>query len=137
MIFVDTSAWIFLFDQRRGGKESVEARNFYQQNKELLAVTDLIIEETHKWLVHHSFPKEKALEILKKFVEEEFAEIFPIENIDRTTAYLISKKFTDQNISYTDALTVAMMRRTKTREIFSFDTHFDLFPGIVRIPRDT
>ena len=60
MILVDTAAWIFLFDQRRGGKEAKLAYEFYQHNKEPLVVTDLIIEETHKWLTHHAFPKEKA-----------------------------------------------------------------------------
>ena len=134
MIFVDTSALIFLFDQRRGGPEAIQARNFYQQNKEPLVVTDLIVEETHKWLTHHAFPREKALEILKKFVDQDFAEILPIESMDRTTACLLSKKYLDQNISYTDTLTVAMMKRMRVTEIFSFDAHFDLFPGITRAP---
>lgn len=134
MIFVDTSAWIFLFDQRRGGLEAVQARHFYQRNKEPLVVTDLIVEETHKWLIHHAFPKESAIEILKKFVDQEFAKILPIESIDRTTACLFSRKYLDQGISYTDALTVAMMKRIKVKEIFSFDAHFDLFPGISRVP---
>lgn len=134
MIFVDTSAWIFLFDQRRGGQEAMQARYFYQLNKEPLAVTDLIVEETHKWLIHHAFPKERAIEILKKFVDQDFAEILPIESIDRSTACLLSRKYMDQNISYTDALTVAMMKRMKLKEVFSFDAHFDLFPGITRVP---
>lgn len=134
MILVDTSAWIFLFDQRRGGKESLQAREFFQSNKKPLAVTDLIIEETHKWLVHHAFPREKALEILKKFVDQDFAEIVPIEAIDRTAAYFLSKKFMDQNLSYTDAITVSIMKRMKLKEVFSFDAHFDLFPGIKRVP---
>ncbi len=134
MILVDTSAWIFLFDQRRGGPEAIQASHFYRQNKEPLAVTDLIVEETHKWLVHHGFPKERGLEILKGFVDRDFAEILPIEDTDRTTAYLLSKKYQDQNISYTDALSVAIMKRVKLKEIFSFDAHFDLFPGISRVP---
>jgi predicted nucleic acid-binding protein len=134
MIIVDTSAWIFLFDQRRGGQEAIQARQFYQRNKEPLAVTDLIVEETHKWLIHHAFPKEKAMEILKKFVDQEFAEILSIESIDRATACHLSKKYLDQNISYTDSLTAAMMKRMKLKEVFSFDSHFDLFPGITRVP---
>jgi hypothetical protein len=134
MILVDTSAWIFLFDQRRGGKESKEAALYFQKNTRPLAVTDLIIEETHKWLVHHAFPREKAMIILKKFIDQHFAEIIPIENIDRTTACFLCKKFIDQNVSYTDALSVAVMKRLQLKEVFSFDHHFNLFPGICRVP---
>ncbi len=125
MIFVDTSAWIFLFDHRRGGVESKLALEFFQRNTEPLAVTDLTIEETHKWLTHHGFPREKALKILGDFVEHTLAKIITI---------LISKKYLDQGLSYTDAITVAVMKRMKVREIFSFDAHFDLFPGIKRVP---
>ena len=134
MIFVDTSAWIFLFDGRRGGKEAVQAQEFYQRIKDPLVVTDLIIEETHKWLTHHAFSNQKALKILEGFVDQNFAKIIAIENIDRTLAYLSTKKYLDQGLSYTDAVTVAVMKRLKIRDVFSFDAHFDLFPGIARVP---
>ena len=136
MIFVDTSAWLFLFDQRRGGPESPLAREFYKRNNQPFAVHDLIIEETHKWLMHHAFPKEKALQILMGFIDQNFAEIIPIENIDRMTAGHLSKKYLDQNLSYTDAMTVAIMKRLKMTEIFSFDSHFDLFPAVTRVPKN-
>lgn len=134
MIFVDTSAWIFLFDQRRGGKEAISAQEFYQRNTRPLVVTDLILEETHKWLVHHAFPKERALRILQEFINESFAKIVLMENTDRTAAIQFIHKYLDQGLSYTDAVTIAMMKRLKVKEIFSFDAHFDLFPGIVRVP---
>jgi len=89
---------------------------------------------THKWLTHHGYPKEKALQILGDFVEQTLAKIITIEEVDRTNAHLFCKKYIDQNLSYTDAITVAVMKRMKAKEIFSFDTHFDLFPGIKRVP---
>src|SRR5437870_2606498 len=100
MILVDTSAWIYLFDQRRGGKEAALALEFYHSNGKSLAITDLIIEETHKWLIHHAFPKEKALQILKEFINENFAEIITIENIDRIHALQFIQKYLDQGLSY-------------------------------------
>lgn len=134
MILVDTSAWIYLFDRRRGGKDSVLAVEFYQRNKKPLAVTDLIIEETHKWLSHHGFPNEKALRILEEFVDQNFAKIISIEDLDRTNACILCKKFLDQGLSYTDAITISIIKRLKLKEVFSFDCHFDLIPTISRVP---
>lgn len=134
MIFVDTSAWIYLFDKRRGGKEAFAAEKFYKQNNETLVITDLIIEETHRWLIHHSFSEKKALEILHEFTNEHLATIVPIENIDRLNAYQSTYKYSDQQLSFTDAISVAIMRRLKIKEIFSFDSHFDLFRDISRLP---
>lgn len=134
MIFVDTSAWIYLFDQRRGGREAVLASEFYLSNKKSLAITDLILEETHKWLIHHAFPKEKAPKILKEFVNENFAKIITIENNDRIDASQLLHKYLDQGLSFTDAITVSVMKRIKVKEVFTFDAHFDLFPAIKRVP---
>lgn len=133
MIFVDTSAWIFLFDERQQSKEAKQANTFYRENTKLCVVNDLIIEETHKWLVHHAYKKEKASKILEEFVEQNFAKIIPIENSDRAAACFIVQKYLDKSLSYTEAITAVMMKRTKIKEIFSFDTHFDLFPGITRV----
>lgn len=132
MIFVDTSAWICLFDKK--GKLAVSAEHFFFSNKELLAVTDLIIEETHKWLVQHHFPSVKVLQILNNFVSQKFAKIVGIEDQDRTEALHLVQKYLDQNLSYTDAMTVTLMKKLRIRKVFSFDKHFDLFRGIERVP---
>lgn len=133
MIIVDTCAWIYLFDKKSTGKCSIEAKQFYTSNKEPLVVTDLIIEETHKWLVHHQFPPQNALKILNGFVTQEFAQIIPIDENDRVEASKLVEKYLDQQFSYTDAITVATMRRAHIKKIFSFDSDFDLIRGIERV----
>lgn len=133
MIIVDTSAWIYLFDNKSTGT-SKKAKQFYSLNRDTLAVTDLIIEETHKWLVHHAFPPISAMQLLSKFVSQEFAQIISIEDSDRIEASKIVEKYLDQQISFTDAITVALMKRLRIKKVFSFDRHFDLFRGIERLP---
>lgn len=135
MIIVDTSAWIYLFNNRSTGKSSIEAKEFYAANKEPLAITDLIIEETHKWLVHHHFPPKNAHKILQSFVFQEFAEIIPFDEKDRFEASKLVEKYLDQQLSYTDAMTFVMMKRLHIKKIFSFDGDFDLFSGIERVPK--
>ena len=134
MIIVDTCSWIYLFEKKSVGKCSAEAKHFYASNKEPLAITDLIIEETHKWLVHHQFPPKNALSILSGFVSQEFAQIIPIDEKDRVEASKLVEKFLDQQLSYTDAVTVAVMKRVHIKKIFSFDRDFDLIRGIERVP---
>lgn len=133
MIIVDTSAWIFLFENKVN-KNSIKAKKFYDTICEPLVVTDLIIEETHKWLIHHGFPRKKASAILDKFVHQEIAKILSIDFQDRIEAAKLVKKFQDQALSYTDALSVVIMKKNRIKKIFSFDTDFDLFPGIERLP---
>lgn len=135
MIIVDTSAWIFLFQKKSSGENSQKAKEFYQRNRKTLAVTDLIIEETHKWLVHHGHPQKLAIQILNTFVTEELANILPIHPEDRVVAKNLVEKYLDHSLSFTDALTVVLMKRHQIKEIFSFDSDFDLFRGITRLPR--
>ena len=133
MIIVDTSAWIFLFENKKN-ENSVKAKNFYAAIREPLAVTDLIIEETHKWLIHHGFPEKTAAQVLNKFVHQELAKILEIESRDRVEAAKFIEKYHDQSLSYTDALSVVVMKRNRIKTIFSFDSDFDLFHGIQRVP---
>lgn len=135
MIIVDTSAWIFFFDERKGGSEAECLSQFLQKCPYKLLTTDLIIEETHKWLVHHSYNPKRAAEILDQFNQGLLAQIIPIEKVDRMHAVQIVKKYVDQKLSYTDALTVAMLKRMKLKQVCTFDSHFDLFPGVERVPR--
>lgn len=134
MILVDTGAWIYLFEKKPNEINSLKAREFFQNNHEILAITDLIIEETHKWLIQHNFSPKTALQILHGFVHQEFAKILPLEPEDRFEAKKLVEKYLDQSLSYTDAVSVVVMKRTRIKKIFSFDSDFDLFKGIERIP---
>lgn len=134
MIIVDTSAWLCLFDKNAIGTESKLAKQYYESNKDTLLVTDLIIEETHKWLVHHAFPPKNAWVILDAFISQKFAQIVPIEENDRREANKLVEKYLDQQLSFTDSITVAIMRRLRLKKVFSFDRHFDLFKGVERLP---
>ncbi len=134
MIFVDTSAWIFLVDDRQDSTLSKQAKRFANSCRSKFCTSDLVVAETHKWLVQKGRPKSLALQTLQLFVNQELAELLPIQEQDRAHALQIVAKYVDQKLSYVDALSIAQMRRTKTRQIFSFDKHFLLFPDIERLP---
>lgn len=135
MIIVDTSAWIYLFQKKQSGVQQRQAKEFYHSIEEPLFVTDLIIEETHKWLVHHGNPPTQCLEIAKGFINQQFAQIIPLDDADRFQSLIWVEKYLDHNLSYTDAITIAVMKRLGIRKIFTFDHHFDLIKGIEKVPR--
>ena len=101
---------------------------------EKLVVTDLIIEETHKWLVHHGNNQKYAVQILDGFVTEKFAQILFILPQDRIDAKKLVEKYLDHSLSYTDAMSVIIMKRYNIKKIFSFDSDFELMRGIERVP---
>ncbi len=59
-------------------------------------------------------------------------EVFPIElpNVERAKGILLAT----EGLSARDALHLAVMERRKIQTIMSFDTGFDSFPGISRLP---
>ncbi len=134
MIFVDTVAWLYLFDQNQSGVECQQAREFLDSVAEALCTSDLVIAETYKWLLHHNRPSLTAERVLSKLVMQEIAVILPIEQQDRGEALTIARKYSDQKLSYEDAVTVALTRRFGVRKVFSFDRHFLMFPEIERVP---
>jgi predicted nucleic acid-binding protein len=58
--------------------------------------------------------------------------IYSNENVE-TEAEGILAKFTDQNFSYTDAVSFVIMKRQKIRKAFCFDKHF-VTAGFTIIP---
>lgn len=134
MVIVDTSAWIHWFNRNDTSNSAKAIVKYLENCRNELVTTDLIIEETHKWLIHHSHNPPLACDILYRFNQREIADIIPIEDNDRTNAVAIVRKYMDQKVSYTDAITVVIVKRLKLKYVCSADSHFDLFPGIQRVP---
>ncbi len=59
-------------------------------------------------------------------------EVFPIElpNVERAKGIILAT----EGLSARDALHLAVMERRKIQTLMSFDTGFDSFPGISRLP---
>jgi predicted nucleic acid-binding protein len=53
MIFIDTGVWLYLFDERQDSAQREKAIAFAASIEEPVCTSDLIIAESHKWLIHH------------------------------------------------------------------------------------
>lgn len=133
MIFVDTVAWIALFDAE-ASPLSESAREFVATIEEPLATSDLVIAEVHKWLVYHGKSQALATKAIQSLVEQSACQVLDIQTDDRQNAFIIHRRYSDQLLSLTTAMSVALMRRYQIAKVFSFNKHFLLFPDLIRVP---
>jgi predicted nucleic acid-binding protein len=132
-IFVDTSAWVALAD--KDDSHHRDAASSYPsifKNHKSLVTSNLIIAETYILLLKELRHK-AAIEFLERIkASPRILRIYSNENVE-TEAEGILAKFTDQDFSYTDAVSFVMMKRQKIRKAFCFDRHF-VTAGFINIP---
>jgi len=132
-IFVDTSAWIAIINLR--DKYHLAAKEFYGDvlaQKRRLLISNLVVSETYTNLVrklgHH-----KAIFFLSMIEQSPSVQcIWPGEEID-TRARGILRRYDDQDFSYADAVSFALMKQWNLTEAFTFDHHFAVV-GFVQLP---
>ena len=132
-IFVDTSAWVALAD--RDDNHHKSAASVYPsllKTYKKLITSNLIVAETYililKELGHHA-----ALIFLEKLkASPRILKIYSNEQME-TEAGEILAKYSDQDFSYTDAVSFVIMKRQEIKKVFCFDKHF-VTAGFASIP---
>jgi hypothetical protein len=132
-ILVDASAWIALTD--RGDKYHRQARDAYPlilREYRVLVTTNLIVAESHVTILHaagyHCAIRfldtiRESTRILKVYSDEEL----------ESEAEDILRQYSDQDFSFADAVSFALMRKRGIKEAFAFDRHF-LTAGFALVP---
>jgi len=123
-VFIDTSAWYALKN-----KKDVHHQNAIQffQNKSCKAVcytSDYVIDEaitlTRVRLKNHQV----AVTLADELLSEKAAKIIFVAPEFLSGALDIFRRFKDQNFSFTDCSSFAIMERLGIEEALAFDTHF-------------
>ena len=132
-IFVDTSAWVALAD--KDDVHHIDAASIYPsllKTQKGLITSNLVIAEAyililkelgHPAAIHFLGRLKASPRILRIFSNEE----------TESEAETILKRYSDQEFSYTDAVSFVIMKRQNLRKAFSFDKHF-VTAGFVNIP---
>ena len=123
-IFVDTSSWIAVSD--RGEANHTKAVHIFRQlmnRRGLLVTTNLVIAEAHI-LLRRRLGQSAAMAFLDSLHQSAHVEIVYPGMEHELEAIRILKQFQDQDFSLTDAISFAVMRKSKITEAFSFDHHF-------------
>jgi uncharacterized protein len=124
IVFVDTGAWFALAD-RSDGYHSKALAIYPRLLKELqrLVTTNLVVAESYM-LIQRSLGHQAAVIFLERIeASPRILKIYSDHDLE-IRAVEILRKYSDQNFTYTDAVSFALMRQQGIREAFSFDHHF-------------
>ncbi|HYA11447.1 MAG TPA: PIN domain-containing protein [Thermodesulfovibrionales bacterium] len=132
-VFVDSSAWVALADKDDNHhRKAVSIYPVILKSQKALVTSNLIIAETHV-LILHELGYRAATDFLKSVRNSpRIMTVYSTAEIE-ADAEVILIKYADQDFSYTDAVSFAIMKRQKIRKAFCFDRHF-LTAGFEKIP---
>jgi len=132
-IFVDTGAWVALAD--KDDKHHDEAVSIFPSLLKTckgLITSNLVIAESYililKGLGHNA-----AVDFLEKINSSpRVIRISSTPDVEREAEETL-KKYHDQDFSYTDAVSFAIMKVQRIKKTFSFDKHFQTM-GFIKVP---
>ncbi|HET6878851.1 MAG TPA: PIN domain-containing protein [Pirellulales bacterium] len=126
MIFVDSGA--FLARYLKNDQYHVRAQAAWRRlakSRERCATTNFVLDETFTLLgrrANYEFAAERA----RTIYDSSFLLVLRPTKPDELEALDWFEKFSDQQVSFTDCVSFAMMRSNKIKRAFTFDLHFQL-----------
>lgn len=125
-LFIDTGAWIALI-VKKDQFHTVASnyyKNLYPSVKRI--TSSYVIGETYTWLrCREGFLyANRFLNIIEKSKKHGFLHVI-LENqeiLERAEQFL--RDYQDQKLSYTDAVSMAIMKKEQIQKAFGFDKHF-------------
>ena len=133
MLFVDSSAWVAVANQ--GDNNHSIAVQIYPRllaDYQRLVTTNLIIAEAHI-LLRNDLGHRAAIAFLDKVRSSPRIERVLSSHVLEEEAEIILRRYEDQDFSYADAVSFAVMKVRGIKEAFTFDKHFSTM-GFLRIP---
>jgi len=123
-IFVDTAAWAALADPQDSfhTNAGVIYKDFVRQRQRLIT-TNLIISETYTF-IHRRMNHRAAVKFLTDIKGmSRLTKLYSTERLE-TQAEEILRLYSDQDFSFADAVSFAVMREQGITTVFSSDHHF-------------
>ena len=122
-IFVDTGAWYALVDTDDADHGAAAA--FLAANTVPLITTNAVFSETVT-LIRYRIGHEAARIFGQKLKESSFVRMVAVTPADEERAWEIFAKYRDQDFSFVDCTSFAVMQRMKLTQAFAFDRHFNV-----------
>ncbi len=130
-VFVDTGAWFAYFVRR--DPDHAAATAWVRQNRQPLVTTDYVIDELLTLTkIRESY--RVAVAAGEALLQQNVARIERITETDFSAAWDIFRRYCDKGWSFTDCTSRAIMERLEITLAFAFDSHFEEFGTIVRVP---
>lgn len=132
-LFVDTSAWVALFDRTdKYHAVASEAFSSLRSSQLLLVTSDYVIDETLT-LLRYRCNHAVAVAFGKWVQTSEIVEIAPINPDLWQAAWRLFEQYDDKAWAFTDCTSFALMRQAELTDAFAFDHHFKQ-AGFLRWP---
>jgi hypothetical protein len=123
-LFVDTGAWYSLVD--KSDQHHTQAVDIYPsllKNYNQLTTTNLVIAETYI-LIRRAIGHHAAITFLENIAASpRVIKIYSDSTLEEIAEGIL-RKYRDQDYSYTDAVSFAVMKQYGIQQAFSFDRHF-------------
>ncbi len=121
-IFVDTGAWYAVADC--SDRHHAEGTRFYLDRAPArdLVTSDLVVAETWALLAAHL--GRSAAQAFWGTLRDLQVPILTLDPVDLEAAWRIAQAFADQDFSFTDCASFAVMERRGIEDVFAFDAHF-------------
>ena len=132
-IFVDTGAWIALANDRDSFHEAAKAiyPRLLREHQKLLT-TNLVVAEVYV-ILRKGLGHKAAISFLENLRQSpRILKLYSTPELEREAEQIL-RQYTDQDFSYTDAVSFALMRQRGIGEAFAFDQHFAT-AGFVMLP---
>jgi predicted nucleic acid-binding protein len=132
-LFVDTGAWLAILDPR--DKYHQVAVAFYKKalaRYPQLLLTNLVAAETYISVLRHA-GYHKALSFLDIIEQSSAVQCVWSSQELEIRARDMLRRYDNQDFSYTDAVSFALMKQWNLAEAFAFDHHFSVV-GFVQLP---
>jgi hypothetical protein len=135
VIFVDTGAWFAV--AVKNDPDHSAAMRWLSANREPLVTTDYVLAETatlirmrDKTARGHRL----ALRVAASILRQQSAVLQNVTPADLQKALQIFREYSDHLFSFVDCTSFAVMERLGITHAFAFDSHFDEYPGLIKVP---
>ena len=128
MLFIDSSAFIAYFISSDVNHDRAK-KLFNEIAEKELVTSQEIIDETLNWLTRKA-QKKITYELGNLLLSEDIVRILQTLKEDKVNALEIIKKYSDHDLSFTDAISFTVIKRLKIKDVFSLDKDFNLLKGI-------
>ena len=121
-IFVDTSAFIAFLD--RSDTHHARFRRLFSEPPGIFTTT-LVIAEGHAWFLRR-YDRFRALQFLAMIEDLNPLKVTPVGSAEQAGATRLLRKFSDQDLTLTDAVGLHVMEERRVGTCWSTDFHLGL-----------
>jgi predicted nucleic acid-binding protein len=130
-VFVDTGAWFAYFVRRDPDHEA--AVKWTQENRQPLVTTDYVLDELLTLLKLRESHR-VAVAASEALLQQNVTRVERITETVFVAAWEVFRQYRDKGWSFTDCTSKVVMERLRIAQAFAFDTDFEEFGTIVRVP---